>query len=119
MASAAAGRQHRSGDFKKRWDREAHCYADHVEELRRVLGPGKVLVAETQRLFWHRDEVFDEILKFAGLPPFSLKLPKVVSCKAERYKGTYAGCYSGASRARGRRAERRFPLVRGDAAATS
>ena len=25
-------------------------------------------------------------------------LPKVVSCKAERYKGTYAGCYSGRSR---------------------
>ena len=44
----------RSGDFKKRWDREAHCYADHVEELRRVMGPGKVLVAETQRLFWRR-----------------------------------------------------------------
>ena len=27
-----------------------------------------------------------------------LDLPKVVSCKAERYKGTYAGCYSGNSR---------------------
>ena len=28
----------------------------------------------------------------------TLDLPKVVSCKAERYKGTYAGCYSGNSR---------------------
>ena len=62
------------------------------------MGPGKVLVAETQRIFHHRDEVFSEILKFAGIPDFKLDLPKVVSCKAERYKGTYAGCYSGRSR---------------------
>ena len=62
------------------------------------MGPGKVLIAETQRIFHHRDEVFSEILKFAGIPDFKLDLPKVVSCKAERYKGTYAGCYSGRSR---------------------
>ena len=62
------------------------------------MGPGKVLVAETQRIFHHRDQVFSEILKFAGIPDFKLDLPKVVSCKAERYKGTYAGCYSGSSR---------------------
>ena len=37
-------------------------------------------------------------MKFAGIPDFKLDLPKVVSCKAERYKGTYAGCYSGSSR---------------------
>ena len=71
---------------------------EHVAKLRKVMGPGKVLVAETQRIFHHRDEVFSEILKFAGIPDFKLDLPKVVSCKAERYKGTYAGCYSGNSR---------------------
>ena len=38
------------------------------------------------------------LVKFAGIPDFKLDLPKVVSCKAERYKGTYAGCYSGNSR---------------------
>ena len=64
----------------------------------KVMGPGKVFIAETQRIFHHRDEVFSEILKFAGIPDFKLDLPKVVSCKAERYKGTYAGCYSGNSR---------------------
>ena len=87
-----------NGEFKKRWDKESSCYADHVAKLRKVMGPGKVLVAETQRIFHHRDQVFSEILKFAGIPDFTLDLPKVVSCKAERYKGTYAGCYSGRSR---------------------
>ena len=87
-----------SGEFKKRWDKESSCYADHVAKLRKVMGPGKVLIAETQRIFHHRDQVFSEILKFAGIPDFKLDLPKVVSCKAERYKGTYAGCYSGNSR---------------------
>jgi len=87
-----------SGEFKKRWDKEHNCYANHVAALKKVMGPGKVLIAETQRLFHHRNEVFAEILRFAGIPDFKLDLPKVVSCKAERYKRTYAGCYSGASR---------------------
>jgi hypothetical protein len=85
------------GKFQTVYENEC-CYVNTLESYLRVIPGDRMLVLETQRLFWHRDEVWSEILTFAGIPYQPLNLPTIINCKADRYHGGYAGCYAGMSR---------------------